>query len=62
MKLNEFIFDEMPDMKTLINTLKRVWKIQEEDINIQIKIEDSKYIIKVEVKEDIVDGIPFWGG
>nr|DAQ70803.1 MAG TPA: hypothetical protein [Caudoviricetes sp.] len=59
MKLNEFIFDEMPDMKTLINTLKRVWKIQEEDINIQIKIEDSKYIIKVEVKEDIVDGIPF---
>lgn len=59
MKLNEFIFDEMPDMKTLINTLKRVWKIQEEDINIQIKIKDSKYIIKVEVKEDIVDGIPF---
>lgn len=59
MKLNEFIFDEMPDMKTLINTLKRVWKIEEENINIQIKVEDSKYIIKVELKEDIVDGIPF---
>lgn len=59
MKLNEFIFDEMPNMKTLINVLKQVWKIQEEDINIQIKVEDSKYIIKVELKEDIVDGIPF---